>query len=175
MLSKWYGPDGYSINANSGETFIEIGFKEVRDYNKEIGLMEPSNNIKFWPYPAYLEEKTNGRMVYMVVQVPSRFSKGTFTQDLKSILPNFLSDKTGTSDTGRSTNNATADNGRNRSTDNPESNRDSKGELKDNAPPEDCLPLDVSQVTALDGGSNTPGQLSLVDEFVTVNDDSMRL
>lgn len=88
LLSKWYGPS-FSINANTGQVFIEIGFNEVIDYSKNTGLLEPKNNIKFWNYPEDIEAQTKGRMVYMVTNVTSRLSNGVFTQDLKTVIPNF--------------------------------------------------------------------------------------
>lgn len=88
MLAKWYGPS-FSINANTGQVFIEIGFNEVIDYSKSTGLLEPKNNIKFWNYPEDIEAQTKGRMVYMVTNVTSRLSNGVFTQDLKTVIPNF--------------------------------------------------------------------------------------
>lgn len=91
-FKTWYGPD-YSINASSGQVFIEIGFNQVEDYNESTGLLTPNNNIKFWDYPPEIEKMCEGRMIYMVVQVISKFSRGTFTQDLKTVLPNFPTKK----------------------------------------------------------------------------------
>jgi len=91
-LNKWYGPD-YSINANTGQVFIEIGFNEVQDYNIQSGLLEPKNNVKFWNYTPDIEVQSEGRMIYMVTRVSSKFNNGVFTQDLKSVLPDFAKTK----------------------------------------------------------------------------------
>lgn len=101
ITQKFYGDD-FAINPNSGQVFIEVDFKQVEDYNatysedgnqnySENGLLNPSSNIVFWDYPEPIKSISKGRMIYMVLQVTSRFSKGTFTQDLKTVLPNFPS------------------------------------------------------------------------------------
>lgn len=89
-LNKHYGEDGYSINPNSGQVFIEIAFRQVEDYNKETGLLDPSKDgeIIFWPYPASIKDKIQG-VAYMVWQVTSNFSRGLFTQDLRTCIPPF--------------------------------------------------------------------------------------
>jgi len=90
----------YAINPNTGQVFIEVDFKQVEDYGTSVGpdgslkfnddgLLTPNGNIKFWEYPPAIEAVTKGRMVYMVTKVTSRFNKGTFTQELRSILPSF--------------------------------------------------------------------------------------
>ncbi len=101
ITKQFYGDD-FAINPNSGQVFIELDFKQVEDYNttysdsgdqnySESGLLNPSSNILFWDYPEPIKSQSNGRMIYMILEVISRFSKGTFTQDLKTILPNFPS------------------------------------------------------------------------------------
>lgn len=99
-LELWYGDD-YSINANTGQVFIEVGFKEVEDYDNASGLLKPTNNVKFWNYPAEIEEVSQGRMIYMVTQVTSKFSRGVFTQDLKTILPDFTANTDNTAPKAR--------------------------------------------------------------------------
>ncbi len=86
ILKKWYGPD-FTVNPNSGQVFIEIVFQQVEDYGDD-GLLTPNNNITFWDYPSELKTFIKG-MVYMVTKVTSKFSKGKFTQDLKTVIPNF--------------------------------------------------------------------------------------
>lgn len=90
-LSQWYGPD-YSVNANTGQVFIEIGFNQVNDYDNSSGLLSTNSRIKVWDYEPDIETQAEGRMIFMVTRVLSKFLNGTFTQDLKLILPNF--DKT---------------------------------------------------------------------------------
>lgn len=96
---KFYGPD-FTINPNSGQVFIEIEFKQVEDYGyvndgeialieNDNGLLLPNGNILFWDYKNAVKGLTNNRMVYVVTHVISKFSRGVFTQDLKTILPSF--------------------------------------------------------------------------------------
>lgn len=102
LMPALSGPtsDEYAINPTTTQIFIEIDFKQVEDYNTEStgitndtvvdhGLLKPNSNIVFWDYPEDVKKQTEGRMVFMLTKVTSRFSKGTFTQDLKTILPNF--------------------------------------------------------------------------------------
>lgn len=91
MFKLYYGSD-FTINPNSGEVFIEIGFKQAEDYDMESGTLDPQNNIVFWTYPqgSDIQKRTNGRMVYMLTQVTSRFINGIFKQELKSVIPSFI-------------------------------------------------------------------------------------
>lgn len=87
IMQKWYGED-YTINPNSGQVFIELIFNQVEDYVD--GLLKPNKKIDFWDFKDNVELATlTTGMVYMVTKVTSRFSRGMFTQDLKTILPNF--------------------------------------------------------------------------------------
>lgn len=86
IMKQWYGDD-FTINPNSGQVFIEIMFNQVEDYGNN-GLLSPNGDIVFWDYPKELKTFIKG-MVYMLVKVTSRFAKGTFTQELKTVLPNF--------------------------------------------------------------------------------------
>lgn len=96
MFQLFYGND-FTINPNSGEVFIEIGFKQGEDYFLEDGLLVPEDDIVFWIYPqgSDIEKQTEGRMVYMVKEVVSRFSNGVFKQELKLIIPSFVDQKKG--------------------------------------------------------------------------------
>lgn len=98
-ITKYFGTD-QSINPNSGQVFIEIDFRDATDYNptdakKSAGLMDVSNDgdILFWDYPASIKKDVQG-VIYMVWQVTSNFSKGVFTQELKTCVPPFVSDAT---------------------------------------------------------------------------------
>lgn len=90
LFNLWYGED-YTINPSSGQVFIEIGFKQVDDYFHGTGTLDPTDNIVFWIYPqgSDIEKQTEGRMVYMLNTVTSKFSGGVFRQDLKTIIPSF--------------------------------------------------------------------------------------
>jgi len=85
VYSKFYGKDGFTINANGGQVFIEIDFKEAVDYNNSTGLMTINESIQFWKYPAEIAKQIKG-VSYMVIGVVSNFSKGKFTQDLTAVI-----------------------------------------------------------------------------------------
>jgi hypothetical protein len=78
-----------SINPNVGQIFIEVDFNQVEDYDTSTGLMTPNHDIQFWDYSDAIQKQTNGAMVYMLIKVTSHFSRGSFTQDLKTVIPNF--------------------------------------------------------------------------------------
>jgi len=90
------------VDPYQGQIFMEIDFKQVDDYNvttngssrvfQENGLLAPNNNIRFWDYPPDVEEKAKGKMIYLVMRVVSKFSNGVFTQDLRTVIPNFSKD-----------------------------------------------------------------------------------
>lgn len=95
-------PTDGAIDPNTGQVFIEINFQQVDDYGysnsgslevpptfNDDGLLTPNGNIKMWEYPASVKEVAQNNIVYMVIAALSRFSKGVFTQDLKTVLPVF--------------------------------------------------------------------------------------
>lgn len=86
-MEKWYG-EGFTINPNSGQVFIEIYFEQAEDYDTGTGLLTPNGDIQFMNYPAELKSKIKG-MVYMLTKVTSTFSKGKFEQTLSGIIPEF--------------------------------------------------------------------------------------
>ena len=90
-INKAYGKD-LTINPNSGQVFIEIGFKQVDDYNPSDGLLTTNNSILFWDYPKAIAAKTEGRMIFQVIKVTSEFNRGIFTQELKTMIPPFYND-----------------------------------------------------------------------------------
>lgn len=97
-ITKYFGTD-QSINPSSGQVFIEIEFRDAKDYNdtdskKNAGLMDISKDkdILFWDYPDSIKKDVQG-VIYMVWQVISHFNKGVFTQELKTCIPPFVSDK----------------------------------------------------------------------------------
>lgn len=81
LYNKFYGTDGYTINANGGQVFIEIDFKELQDYDNTSGLMTINESISFWKYPPALAAVIQG-VSYMVLSVNSSFLNGKFTQVL---------------------------------------------------------------------------------------------
>jgi hypothetical protein len=85
LYNKFYGTDGYTVNPNGGQVFIEINFKEPLDYQNKDGLLGINESILFWKYPAEVTKELNSRgggVSYMVLTCASTFSKGKFEQEL---------------------------------------------------------------------------------------------
>lgn len=92
VYNQFYGTDGYRINANGGQVFIEINFKEAQDYKNSNGLLSINESILFWKYPsAILKDiaSRGGGISYMVIKVTSTFKGGKFTQDLNCTINTF--------------------------------------------------------------------------------------
>ena len=90
--SGFYTGDGTTINPSSQQVFIEIAYKEAQDYKNSNGLMQINGSVQFWPYSDKVKEMLKGAMCYMVRGVTSNFSKGTFIQDLDTVInifPNY--------------------------------------------------------------------------------------
>lgn len=92
---KFYGDD-YAINPASGQVFIEIGFNQVKDYDSDLGTLTTDNNIFFWNYSKEVKAVSGNRMIYQVLIVKSKFSRGMFTQELTTSLPPFSDDTSAT-------------------------------------------------------------------------------
>jgi hypothetical protein len=111
VYRAYYGNDGFTINPNGGQVFVEINFNEGRDYNNNTGLLKINEAILFWAEPNNVPQnpKING-IAYLVTEVESVFSGGGFTQKLKlnhSTVPYTQNEKTA-SDTERENNNTPA-------------------------------------------------------------------
>ena len=91
LYNKFYGTDGYTINANGGQVFIEISFNEAEDYNLTTGLLSINESILFWEYPKDVAGKIKG-ISYQVKATTSIFSKGKFTQELECTMPGSFQD-----------------------------------------------------------------------------------
>ena len=92
FYDQYYGTDGYTINPNGGQVFIEINFKEPMDYNNRDGLMDINDKIVFWQYPKSVQQDIDSRgggVSYMVRTVISTFSKGKFEQELTCNINTF--------------------------------------------------------------------------------------
>lgn len=87
VYSQFYGPDGYTINANGGQVFIQINFKEGVDYNNKDGLMTINESLLFWKYPKSV--KNVHGIHYLLTSVDSDFSRGKFTQQIKGKIYTF--------------------------------------------------------------------------------------
>jgi hypothetical protein len=92
LYKKFNGSDGFTINPNGGQVYIEIDFREPKDYNNNTGLMNINENIIFWKYPDSIKDKIEG-IAYMLYDVVSRFNKGKFEQDLTGTIGSFDSAK----------------------------------------------------------------------------------
>jgi len=94
LYNQFYNTDGFTINANGGQVFVEIGFKEGVDYQDATGLLNINDNILFLQYPDYVQKICENRIIYMVAQIDSQFNRGRFTQTLSLIQPYFPGSKT---------------------------------------------------------------------------------
>lgn len=91
MITSLDKTEDAPINPGLGQVFIEIDFNQVSDYDSSTGLLTPDDDIIFWNYSDDLKRRTEGRMIYMVTTVKSKFSKGVFTQEMQDMsLPPFL-------------------------------------------------------------------------------------
>ena len=81
VYNQFYGTDGFTINPNGSEVFIEIDFKEAIDYSNRDGLLDVNESIYFWNYPKAVANKIRG-VSYKVRECESVFKGGKFTQTL---------------------------------------------------------------------------------------------
>lgn len=90
--TKYYAPDGFTINPHYSQVFIEINFREAVDYNYDNenkkslnnGLLTVNPFIQFYQF-GNPPPNVKG-LVYHVYQCVHAFSKGQFTQDLQMAL-----------------------------------------------------------------------------------------
>ena len=110
-ITEQYGEDGFSLNPLGGQIFVEVDFKDVSDYDKNTGLLDPAadGDIFFYDYPDNLKTTIKG-MALNVWKVESLFSRGLFTQELSFGLPNFSKGAdSGSSSTATTPSDLTAD------------------------------------------------------------------
>ena len=91
VYDRFYGPDGYTINPNGGQVFVEINFKEPQDYNKD-GLLSINESILFYSYPEQIRKDIDSRgggVSYQVITVNSNFKGGKFEQELDLVINTF--------------------------------------------------------------------------------------
>lgn len=116
IYNQFYGNDGFTVNPNGGQVFIEINFKEPDDYKNKTGLLSINESILFWKYPAEVQRDLNSRgggISYMVRNVVSTFRGGKFEQELTCNINTFGDAGQGASnsaDAGRSGNGTSAPN-----------------------------------------------------------------
>ena len=82
VYKQFYQDDGYTINPNGGQVFIEIAFNEGIDYDIGTGAMTINDSIFFWDYPENVMSKVKG-VSYQVRECESVFKGGKFTQTLQ--------------------------------------------------------------------------------------------
>jgi hypothetical protein len=85
VYNRFYGPDGYTVNPNGGQVFIEINFKEPQDYKNSTGLMSINDSILFYKYSDDIQAqiaKRGGGISYLVKVARSTFQGGKFEQEL---------------------------------------------------------------------------------------------
>lgn len=84
VFNRFYGTNGFTINCNSGQVFIEIDFKEAVDYDNQTGVMSVNDKLLFFDFPE--EYKTGPNKIqgipFTVLTVTSTFRGGKFEQVL---------------------------------------------------------------------------------------------
>lgn len=104
LYNKFYGSDGFTVNPNGGQVFIEIDFKEAVDYSSTgysvasptggagisgaAGTLSINESILFWEYPEDIAKLVKG-ICYTVLTVTSQFSGGAFKQTLDCKINSF--------------------------------------------------------------------------------------
>jgi len=82
VYKQFYQSDGFTINPNGGQVFIEIAFNEGIDYDIATGTLDINDSIFFWDYPNNIRTKLKG-VSYQVRECESVFKGGKFTQTLQ--------------------------------------------------------------------------------------------
>jgi len=85
VYNRFYGTNGFSINPNGGQVFIEVDFKEAVDYTSDDGTLNINESILFWRYPEEISKIVKG-VCYQVRDVTSKFSGGKFTQEIACFI-----------------------------------------------------------------------------------------
>jgi len=107
LYNRFNGTDGFTINPNGGQVFIEINFKEPKGYFNKNGLLKINDSIFFWKYPAYVKKDIDARgggVSYMLTKVVSKFVRGKFEQDLSATIATFADTAADTTQSSAETN-----------------------------------------------------------------------
>lgn len=88
IYNQFYANDNFTINANGGQVYIEIDFKEAIDYKNSLGIMAINESILFWKYPESISKKIKG-VAYQVLEVQHSFSGGKFQQTIGASIVTF--------------------------------------------------------------------------------------
>ena len=89
LYNQFYDTNGFTINAQGGQVFIEVKIKEGKDYRIKSGLQEINESILFLNYPPEVKAISNNSIIYMVSQVDSVMQGGRFEQTLELIGATF--------------------------------------------------------------------------------------
>lgn len=89
LYNQFYDTNGFTVNAQGGQVFIEVKIKEGKDYRVKSGLQEINESILFVNYPPEVKAISNNSIIYMVSQVDSVFQGGRFEQTLDLIGATF--------------------------------------------------------------------------------------
>ena len=81
VYNKFYGPDGYKMNPNTGQCFVEVNFLEAIDYDNNTGVMTLNDQIFFGLGSPATGVPPQG-IIFQLIQVDNDFIGGKFTQTL---------------------------------------------------------------------------------------------
>jgi len=92
LYNQFYGTDGYTINPNGGQVFVELCFKEPTDYKNSTGLMDINQSVYIWKYPTKIQreiDQRGGGIIIEVLSLISTFKGGKFQQEITGRLSTF--------------------------------------------------------------------------------------
>ena len=109
IYNRYYGTNGFTVNPNGGQVFIEIDFKEAVDYgtdgdldnNTGGGTLKINDSILFWKYPNKVIDDIVEGVCYNVLELTSHFSNGSFTQTIEAAIQDFGPEGSDTTDSAR--------------------------------------------------------------------------
>lgn len=102
VFNQYYGDSYGTPNPNLSRVYVEIDFKEPKDYDPNTGLLKINDLIRMFPYPKELDHVSG--VIYMLRDTKSKFSGGAYTTVLNLALQDF-----GIDDEGVDQNNQTGD------------------------------------------------------------------
>ena len=87
VYDKFYGSNGFTLNPNGGQIFIEIDFKEAEDYDHTKGVLSINDSILFWEYPQEYKTGPNAikGIAFNISHIRSSFRGGKFEQVLTCV------------------------------------------------------------------------------------------
>lgn len=98
VYNRFYSGNGFTVNPNGGQVFIEVNFNEGIDYDtSKTGLMSINESILFWQYPEIVANVTKG-IIFQIKTLTSKFENGKFIQTLDLAVPDMFKLTTETTD-----------------------------------------------------------------------------